>query len=212
VPTYCATARTPFVILPGPDTDAERPPDGHDSRVLRKWLVACLAVALLVGNPLPAAACSAGPFDVRDYTQLLVLGRARSVELGDLKASGFVEATVTLDVIHVYRGSAPSPLRYVDSGSASALKNPSTGKQEFAGGSGACGTIDDDPVGKFVLIGLARGDDSRWHANRLWGAVYTDEPDYVMYRWIFERHGVAIPFLITGPVTDVGLFGPALAP
>jgi hypothetical protein len=174
--------------------------------------VVCLAVALLVTYPLPAAACSAGPFEVRDYTQLLVLGRARSIELGALNASGFVEATVTLDVIHVYRGSAPSPLRYVDGRSVSALKNPSTGKHDFAGGSGACGTIDDDPVGRFVLIGLARGEDSRWQANRLWGAVYADEPDYAMYRWIFERHGVAIPFLITGPVTDVGSFGPALAP
>ena len=180
--------------------------------MLRKSLVACLAVALLVTHPLPATACSAGPFEVRDYTQLLVLGRARSIELGALKTTGFVEATVTLDVIHVYRGSALSPLRFVDHGSVSALRNPSTGKHEFAGGSGACGTIDDDPVGKVVLIGLARGEDSRWHANRLWGAVYTDEPDYAMYRWVFERHGVAIPFLITGPVTDVGSFGPALAP
>jgi hypothetical protein len=179
----------------------------------RKSLVACLAVALLVAHPLPAAACSAGPFEVRDYTQLLVLGRARSIELGDLKASGFVEATVTLDVIHVYRGNALSPLRYVDSGSvAETLRNPVTGKQEFHGAGGSCGTIDDDPIGKYVLIGLARGEDSRWHASRLFGAVYTDEPDYSMYRWIFERHGVAIPFLITGPVTDVGLLGPALAP
>lgn len=174
--------------------------------------MACLAVALLVTHPLPAAACSAGPFEVRDYTQLLVLGRARSIELGDLEASGFVEATVTLDVIHVYRGSAPSPLRYVDSGSVSALKDPSTGKHEFAGGSGACGTIDDDPVGKFVLIGLARGEDSRWHASRLFGAVYTGEPEYAMYRGLLERHGVAVPFLVTGPAPDVAVFGPALAP
>lgn len=178
----------------------------------RNALAVCIALALLMTHPFQAAACSAGPFEVRDYTQLLVLGYARSMELGPLKASGFVEATVTLDVIHVYRGSASSPLRYVDSGSVSPLKNPSTGKHDFAGGSGACGTIDDDPVGKYVLIGLARGEDSRWYASRLFGAVYTDERDYTMYRWVFERHGVAIPFLITGPVTDVGSFGPALAP
>jgi len=180
--------------------------------VFRKALVACLAVALLVTYPLPAAACSAGPFEVRDYTQLLVLGRARSIELGARTVSGFLEATVTLDVIRVFRGGAASPLRFVDSGSADPLKNPVTGEQEFAGGSGACGTIDDDPIGKYVLIGLARGEDSRWHANRLWGAVYTDEPDYAMYRWVFERHGVAVPFLITGPVTDASVFGAALAP
>lgn len=108
--------------------------------MIRKSLVTCLTVALLIAHPHPAAACSAGPFEVRDHTQLLVLGRARSLELGALKASGFVEATVTLDVIHVYRGSASSPLRYVDSGSVSALNDPRTGNRIFAGGSGACAT------------------------------------------------------------------------
>ncbi len=153
-----------------------------------------------------------GPFEVRDYTQLLVLGRARSVALGARTPSGFVEATVTLDVIRVFRGTAASPVRFVDHGSVTGETNPNTGKHEFAGGSGSCGTIDDDPVGKYVLIGLARGEDARWHASRIFGAVYTDEPDYAVYRWVLERHGVAVPFLITGPVPDVGVFGPALAP
>jgi len=179
---------------------------------VRTALAVFLALALLVTHPLPAAACSAPPLDSRDHTQLLVLGRARSIDLGTRTAVGYLEATVALDVMRVFRGATPSPLRFVDSGSADPLKNPVTGEQEFAGGSGACGTIDDDPIGKYVLIGLARGEDSRWHANRLWGAVYTDEPDYAMYRWVFERHGVAVPFLITGPVTDASVFGAALAP
>lgn len=178
----------------------------------RHPLAISIALALLVTHPYPAAACSVGPFEVRDYTQLLVLGHARSVELGAPTPAGFLEATVTLDVIRVFRGTAASPVRFVDHGSASDLRNPRTGKHEFAGGSGSCGTIDEDPVGKFVLIGLAWGEDSRWHANRIFGAVYTDQPDYTMYRWLFEHHGVAIPFLITGPVPDVGVFGPALSP
>jgi hypothetical protein len=178
----------------------------------RNALAIFIALALLVTHPLPAAACSMGPFEVRDYTQLLVLGRARSIELGPRTPAGFLEATVTLDVIRIFRGTATSPVRFVDHVSVSALRNPGTGKLEFAGGSGACGTIDDDPVGKFVLIGLAWGEDSRWHAHRIFGAVYTDQPEYALYRWIFERHGVAIPFLITGPAPDVGAFGPALSP
>lgn len=64
----------------------------------------------------------------------------------------------------------------------------------------------------YVLIALARGEDSRWHANRLFDAIYTAQPEYTMYRWLLERHGVAVPFLITGPVPDVGVFGPAFAP
>jgi hypothetical protein len=182
--------------------------------VLRIALALCLLVMLLLAHPLPAAACSVGPdFDPRDYTQLLVLGRARSIELGPRTAFG-IEATVTMDVVHVFRGAAPSPLRFVDSRSAVAVLDPRTGREhiEFAGGAGGCGTIDDDPVDRYVLIALARGEDARWHANRIYGAIYTDQPEYAMYRWLLERHGVAVPFLITGLVPDAGVFGTALAP
>jgi hypothetical protein len=150
----------------------------------------------------------------RDYTQLLVLGRTRSIDLGARTAVGYLEATVTLEVIHVYRGATTSPLRFVDSRSVVAEPDPRTGRVEihFAGASGGCGTIDEDPVGRYVLIALARGEDSRWHANRIYGAVYTDQLEYTMYRWLVERHGVAVPFLITGPVLDVSVFGAALAP
>jgi hypothetical protein len=183
--------------------------------MLRIALALCLVPVLLVAHPLPAAACSVGPdFDPRDYTQLLVLGRARSIELGARTIGDFVEATVTLEIVRTFRGTASSPLRFVDSSSVSLYRDPytETDKIEFAGGSGACGTIDDDPVGRYVLIALSRGEDSRWHASRLYGAIYTDQPDYAMYRWVLERHGVAVPFLITGLVPDAGIFGTALAP
>ena len=180
----------------------------------RNALAICIALALLATHPLPAVACSAPPFDPRDYTQLLVLGRARSIEIGGPhRHFGYLEATVTLDVIRAFRGATPSPLRFVDRHSAGIQLNPVTGKQElhFERG-GACGTLEDDPVGKYVLVALARGVDARWHASQLFGAIYTEQPDYAMYRWLLERHGVAVPFLITGLVTDVGSFGPALAP
>lgn len=174
-----------------------------------------IALALLLTHPLPAAACSVGPdYYPRDHTQLLVLGRATSIELGARTALGYLEATVTLDVIHVYRGATASPLRFVDSRSVVAEPHPQSGRVqiEFVGSGGGCGTMDEDPVGKYVLIALARGEDARWHANRIYGAIYTVQAEYAMYRWVFERHGVTLPFLITGPLTDVGLFGPALAP
>lgn len=185
----------------------------------RNALAICIALALLVTHPFPAAACSVGPdYYPRDYTQLLVLGRARSVEFdartAPRTALAYVEATVTLDLIHVYRGATASPLRFVDSRSVVAERDPRTGIVEihFAGHSGGCGTIDEDPVGKYVLIALARGEDARWHANRIYGAIYTDQPEYAIYRRLLEHHGVAVPFLITGPVPDVGVFGPAFVP
>lgn len=201
------------VVLPSPNTDAGSTPESHDRVMRRSALAVWIALALVVAHPLRAAACSVpDEFDPRDYTQLLVLGRASSVELGARTPQGFLEATVTLDVIHVYRGAATSPLRFVDSGSAAIQMNPVTGKHEFNGGGGSCGTIDEDPVGKYVLIGLALGEDTRWHANRIYGAVYTDQPDDAMYRWVLERHAVAVPFLLTEPVADGGLFGAMLVP
>ena len=93
-----------LVILPHPDTDAGGTLGSHDHPMLRNALAVGIALALLVTHPLQAAACSVGPSDVRDHTQLLVLGRARSIELGARTPSGFVEATITLDVIRVFRG------------------------------------------------------------------------------------------------------------
>ena len=180
----------------------------------RNALAFFIALALLVTHPLSAAACDPPDFlDPRDYTQLLVLGRARSIELGPRTPFGYLEATVTLDVVRLFRGTTSSPLRFVDRHSAFIQKNPVTGKQELNFVSaGACGTLDDDPVGKYALIALARGEDTRWHASQLFGAIYTDQPEYAMYRWLLERHGVAVPFLITEAAPDVGVFDPALAP
>jgi hypothetical protein len=183
--------------------------------MLRRLLVICLAGALLLGQASAAAACSSGPdHDARGLTHVMVYGRARAIELGGPTIAGFVEATVTLDVIQVLRGTAPSSLRYVDPTSAALLRDPRTGREEltFAGGSGACGTLDDDPVGQYVLIALARGQDGRFHANRLFGAIYAAHPDPAMYRWLLARHGVADPFVVGSPAPDVGAFGPMLVP
>lgn len=202
------------VILPAPDTDAGSTPESHDRDMRRNALAVGIALVLLVAHPLRAAACSVPDgFDPRDHTQLLVLGRATSVELAARTAVGYLEATVTLDVVHVFRGTTTAPLRFVDRHSAVIQMNPVTGKQEVQFiSAGACGTLGDDPVGKYVLIALARGEDARWHAASFYGAIYTDQPEYATYRWLLERHGEAVPFPITGPAPDAGVFGPALSP
>jgi hypothetical protein len=177
--------------------------------VTRIVLVLLLASAQVLMAAQPAAACSAGPFEPADLTQLMVLGRVRSVEIGartlitpvkpdsQPSSDGFREAIVTLDVMHTYRGDRAEQVTFIDHTSAYVFTDPRTGRDvlEYAGGSGACGTIDDDPVGMFVLIALSRGDDGGWHANRLYGAVYTDVVDHSAYRWLLERHGVPVPFL-----------------
>lgn len=175
----------------------------HRGVLCRSHVVFLAALTLLIARPLPAVACSAGPFDPRDHTQLLVLGRARAIELGNRTSVGFVEATVTLDVIHAYRGTAPSRLRFVDGASVATERDPRTGQQviQYAGGSGACGTLDDDPVGRYVLIALSRGEDARWYANRLFGAIFTDRPGPEVYQWVLERHGVS-PLPIGGRAPD----------
>jgi hypothetical protein len=177
--------------------------------VTRTVLVLVLASVQVLMAAQPAAACSAGPFEPADLTQLMVFGRVRAVEIGARtlitpvkpgsppSSDGFREAIVTLDVMHTYRGDRAEQVTFIDHTSAYVFTDPRTGRDvlEYAGGSGACGTIDDDPVGMFVLIALSRGDDGGWHANRLYGAVYTDVVDHSAYRWLLERHGVPVPFL-----------------
>jgi hypothetical protein len=143
--------------------------------MLRNVLAVCIAVALLATHPLPAAACSVGPdFDPRDSTQLLVLGRARSIELGPVLGPpadvSYLDATVTVDVIHVLSRRHG------------------------------------------VAAALRRQQERCCRARSAHRAIYTAQPEYAMYRWLIERHGVTVPFLVTGPVPDVGVFGPALAP
>jgi hypothetical protein len=178
----------------------------------RLTIVLTTVIALLSAFPQPAAACSAGPsFDPREYAPLLVLGRVRSVDIGGASLGDFRQAVVTLDLVHVYRGTAISPLQFVDSTSA-LVERDAVGREviRFAGGSGACGTIDSDPVGKSVLIALARGDDALWHANRLYGAFYGEALELPVYRWMLERFGVSVPFLVADPVHEA-LERPALA-
>lgn len=169
------------------------------------------AIALVATFPQAAAACSAGPFEPREYTQLLVLGRVSSVELGATTLTAFRLAVVSVELIHVYRGSETSPLRFVDSASVAVWRD-TKGEDvlEYAGGSGSCGTIDSDPVGRYVLIALARGDDGLWHANRLYGALYFDALDHPAYRWLLQRHAVPVPFLMLDPMHEV-LAAPALS-
>ena len=170
-----------------------------------------MVIALLSAFPQPAAACSAPPFDPREYAQLLVLGRVTAVTIGGSTVGDFRQAVVSLDVVHVYRGTASAPLRFVDDASISVSRD-ARGNQvvQYAGGSGACGTIDADPIGKSVLIALARDDDGRWHANRLYGALYGDALDLPAYRWLLQRFGVPVPFLVADPVHEA-LERPALA-
>jgi hypothetical protein len=142
---------------------------------------------------------------------MLVLGRVSSVTIGGATQFGFREATVSLDVVHVYRGPAVTALRFVDTASASIARD-ARGQDivAYAGGSGACGTIDADPVGAYVLIALARGDDRLWHANRLYGALYGEALNLPAYRWLLQRHAVAVPFLVVDSMHEA-LLSPALA-
>lgn len=170
----------------------------------RLALAVAAAIALLALFPQRAAACSAGPsFEPVEYTQLLVLGRVSSIAIGGTTQFGFREAVVRLDVEHVYRGAALPTLRFVDSASVSIARDArGNDVLAYAGGSGACGTIDADPVGRQVLIALALGDDGRWHANRLYGALYGEGLDRLAYRWMLQRHAVPVPFLVADPMHE----------
>ena len=159
---------------------------------LRIGSAAVLVAASLIGWPRIALACS-GALDPAEYTQALIYGRVRALTVGPLAVGGFREATVTVAVEHTYRGEKATELTYVDRASVSVSADArGASRVDYAGGSGACGTIDADPVGKHVLIALARGDDGRWLANRLYGAIYGTRPDDFAYRWLIDRHHIPV--------------------
>ncbi len=176
-------------------------------------LSVCVIVASLVAQGQPAAACSIGPFEPRDHTQLLVLGRVQSVAIGARSVGNFVDAFVTVDVLHTFRGTTSSPLVFVDRTSVFVEQDPLSQRAVtyFRGGSGACGTIDADPVGKYVLIALAR-DNEVWQANRLYGAIYSERLDDEAYRGLLQRHSIPVPFLAIGRITEPREVGAILSP
>jgi hypothetical protein len=128
-------------------------------------LVAILSAGASLLRPTPAYACSVGAdFNPIAESDIIVAGRVTNVAVGGKGAiENFVEVRLTLEVDRYLKGSGPRTIEIRDLRSAMLLRQPQTGADylnaratdvQWAGGSGACGTLDADPTGKYVVGGL----------------------------------------------------------
>jgi hypothetical protein len=90
-------------------------------------------------------------------------------------AGPFHAVRLTMRVVRSLKGDAPTPLVFTDS--SSYFPDPAGGPSGFwAGSSGACGVLDDDPSGQYALIVFERHDGELSTAPFM-GAVFRDAPD-----------------------------------
>ncbi|MEE8338260.1 MAG: hypothetical protein V3R95_09365 [Dehalococcoidia bacterium] len=134
-----------------------------------------LAGIAALGAPRAALACSGNvnPFETLD---VIVAGRitdiARAPELDRLSPTGvyqagaFVGIRVTFEVDRYLKGFGPATLITFDAASAYYGNGPGEQFSEtdldglrYAGSSGACGALDEDPRGQYRVAGLFRQPD-----------------------------------------------------
>jgi hypothetical protein len=129
-----------------------------------------LAAALFLGiaawsaaRATPAYACSVGnEFNPVAQSEVIVMGRVtdwRPVDTptGFPAGSPFQSVAMTVDVDVVLKGAPAPRMEFIDV--ASYRKDAPSGHNPWAGSGGSCGALNDDPTGKYVLMGLSRTSD-----------------------------------------------------
>lgn len=165
---------------------------------MRRWLLAALVAASPLLLAAPASACSAGPFDVRAATRVLVVGRITGIELVQSEtqppkgSTVWYRKLVTMQVTQVYKGAPTTTLRYWDAGVAQ-YGTGSDGKQTiFWGGGGDCSTITEDVTGRYMAVALG-GDGTQLSASILLGSLVMDGPADPRVADLLTRHGFTLP-------------------
>lgn len=143
---------------------ADRPMGLMGVRLLVGLIVVTVAIGAIPGRVL---SCSGGPVGgppaaVRSAS-VVVVGRVIGLEVegGDRER---VYARVSIQVDRFLKGSAPNPVSYVDD--RSVFRGLREGELFFGGSGGACGTLDYDPTGKYVLALLHRNPDGSYATVR----------------------------------------------
>ena len=163
-------------------------------RLLLATLVA-LSPLLLASS---ASACSAGPFDVRAATRVLVVGRVTAIDLVRSEtqppkgSTVWYRKLVTMQVTQVYKGAPPALLRYWDAGVAQYHTLPDGTQGISWGGGGDCSTITEDVTGRYMAVALA-GAPTELGASILLGSLVMGGPTDPRVADLLTRHGFTLP-------------------
>lgn len=165
---------------------------------MRRWLLAALVAASPMLLGAPATACSAGPFDVRAATRVLVVGRIAGIELvrsDEQPPKGstvWFRKLVTMQVTQVYKGAPPDTLRFWDAGIAQYFTGPDGKQTVLWGGGGDCGTISEDVTGRYMAVALG-GPAHELVASILLGSLVMNGPADPRVADLLTRHGFTLP-------------------
>ncbi|MBK7124795.1 MAG: hypothetical protein IPH65_02565 [Dehalococcoidia bacterium] len=158
-------------------------------------VTAGFSAALPVFEDAPVAqACSCPDCDVVRDAEVIVGGRILSWQPSEIPspfdgAPVYLPIELDLRVDRVFKGSAPGKVEMVDFASYGNGKD--TGEYQapdritWSGAGGACGAFDEDPRGKYIVIGFTPR--YPWQANRLQVLFLGDEPSGERYEWAMAR-------------------------
>lgn len=171
--------------------------------IARLAVTAVLVVASLLASSTPAVACSVGPdFDRRAATAVFAIGRIVSVDLvahpeqpsKSTANTTWYRKLVTLRADLVLKGPVATTIRFFDAGVAQRGTVSNTGQPYFSwGGGGDCGTITEDPTGKYAAFALARAEDGTLSANILFGAAFGRDASDPAIQELVRSHGLSLP-------------------
>jgi len=143
----------------------------------RQWLIVVgLGLGLWLLTASPALACSGPPYDP-NRADVIAEGWVVQVDVGARPAPDgppFSPVGVTLQIARAFKGEAPALLTFTDRASYVADAAGTSGG--WAGPSGMCGVLDQDPNGQYALI-VFRRDGQTLSTNRIMGAVFGSDPD-----------------------------------
>ena len=162
-----------------------------------------VAVVLMAVLALPrgVAACSGGPpggaRGKLKLSEVAVVGQVTNVEFLGENGNHAESARVTIRVDHSLKGDVPNVVSHVDRASYIGWVQgvQHTAGNATYGGGGACGTLDFNPEGKYVLALFSRNDDGTLSTSRTYIA-FVDKPAQLTAA--LERYGLPIQLPAAG--------------
>ncbi|MEX2446063.1 MAG: hypothetical protein WD734_01895 [Dehalococcoidia bacterium] len=152
-------------------------------------LAAILGGVLALGPPQAAFACSAGSdWDPAAESEVVIAGRvtdmALAPEVGGRGPTPEVQAVwLTFEVDRYLKAAGGTTLTAVDTSSVAFLDGQTPEQMarfegaQYWGSGGACGALNEDPRGRYAVLGLMRLDDGTLRTNLLTTFAWGDGPD-----------------------------------
>jgi len=144
-------------------------------RTISGFVVVLVAVVGLLVALRDALACSPAPTYNINQNDVIAEGWVENVEIAESATrDSFLPVRVTLHVLRSWKGEAPPRIVFIDRTSYVA-NSAGLGGGLWAGNSGACGALNEDPTGKYGLV-VFKAVNGELVTSNYQGAVFGDGP------------------------------------